>query len=179
MAKKITARSMTARDEVIGIIDRGGEVDVQLKNLSVEDKGIKKKITEEVEGNLQDGELALRLEGKTSVASVVVVEKYEVNASSDKFTEADTSIRAGQFGDAVKIVKSLVIPPAKVEAAYAVLKQMGMADVLLETGYEVNPDEFRVLSSSTASSPEKQAAIEALKACVVRKASFRVSYEKK
>lgn len=179
MAKKITARTMTASDDVAGIIDRGGDVDTQLKNLSCEDKGIKKRIADEVTGKLQEGELALRLEGKVSAASVVVVEKYEVDASSEKFPEVDTAIRSGVFGDAVKVVKSLAISPDRVEAAYAVLKQMGMTDVMLETAYEVNPDEFRVLSGSTASTPEKQAAVDALKASVARKATFRVTYDRK
>jgi hypothetical protein len=178
MAKKIS-RTMTASDDVAAIVDRGGEVDVQMKNLSTEDKGIKKRIADEVERGLQDGELSLRLEGKKAVAAVSVVEKYELNASADRFEDADKAIRAGQFGDVVKVVKVLNIPPAKVEAAFAVLKQMGMTDVLLETCYDINPEEFRVLSGSMASSPEKQAAIDALKSCVVRKATFRVGYEKK
>jgi len=137
MAKKITARTMTAGDDVAGIIDRGGDVDTQLKNLSTEDKGIKKRLSDEVAANLVPGELALRMEGKVSVAAVSVVEKYEVNASAETFDIADKAIRAGVFGDAVKIVKSLAVPGDKVEAAYAVLKQIGMSDVLLQTAYEV------------------------------------------
>lgn len=179
MAKKITARTMAASDDVAAIIDRGGEVDTQLKNLSCEDKGIKKRLADEVVPNLQGGELALRLEGKLSVAAISCVEKYEVDAACEKFSEADKAIRAGVFGDAVKVVKSLAVPADKVEAAYAVLKQMGMTDVLLQVGYEVDPEEYRVLAASTASTPEKQAAVEALKASVSRKTTFRVTYDRK
>jgi hypothetical protein len=179
MAKKITARAIQATDQLAGIVDRGGEVDNSLKNLTVEDKGIKAKLATEAGTLFEPGEQSIRIDGNIMTALVSSTEKYELDVSKDVFSETEKAIRTGIFGDAVKLKRSLVVPQDKVEAAYAILKQMGLADVLLETGFEVNPEEYRVLTGSAASTPEKQAAVDTLKSCVQKKVSFRVSYDKK
>ena len=179
MAKKTTSRVIQASEDLAGLIDRGGMVDENLKNLTVEDKGIKAKLTGTVKSLLQPEELSLRVEGSKTTALVSATEKYTIDIASKAFEEVSKATRTGLFGDAVSIKKTLVIAQDKIEAAYAVLKQMGMADILLETSYDVSPQGYRDLIKETPATEERKNAVEVLKTCVSKDVSYRVSFDKK
>jgi hypothetical protein len=50
---------------------------------------------------------------------------------------------------------------------------------MVQTSYDINPEEFRVLTDSTQSTPQIQQVVNILKACAVKKTTTRVSFEKK
>lgn len=178
-AKKVTARSVTASDEVRELVDRGSEVDTQMKNLAFEDKGIKTKLGDAATGEMGEGELSIRLEGNKAAALVSVSEKYELDANAQEFDQTEAAIRQGTFGDAVKVERTLAVPPDDVGRAAAVLSQAGFANVAIKTEYMVSPEEFRILSASVQSDPVAARAVERLKRSVVRKTSTRISYSVK
>jgi hypothetical protein len=178
MAKKSTLRVASVDERLSSLVDRGFEVDVQLKNLGTEATGTKKILGEEGVTLLQDGEKAVKLAGNIALATISTVEKYEIDASNEKFPLADAAIRSGAFSDAVKVSRTLAIAPEKVEEACALLQKAGFS-VMVQTSYDINPEEFRVLTGSTSSTPQLQQAVDALKACAVKKPTTRVSFEKK
>ena len=57
-------RVITASEEVASLVDQGATVDKELKNLTYQDKGFKKKITDYAEGEWEGGEKSLRIEGQ-------------------------------------------------------------------------------------------------------------------
>jgi len=178
MAKKKIARVIVAEEKVAGIVDRGFEIDVNLKNFKVEDAGIKKVITDVAESLLEEGETSLSLKGEMSTANVVAVEKYELDCFGESFKEVKNSLNKGLYDGVVKEQLSLLVPPNRISDAFALLVKAGMLDVSVETMYTVNPEEYRVYSQSSQNSKERQEAQKALKGCVSCKKSFRVSFEK-
>jgi hypothetical protein len=178
MAKKSMLRIATVDERLSSLVDRGFEVDVLLKNLGTEATGTKKILGEEGTKLLQDGEKAVKLSGNVALATISTIEKYEIDASHEKFPVADAAIRSGAFSDAVKVTRTLAIAPEKVEEACELLQKAGFS-VMVQTSYDIDPEEFRVLTDSTPSSPQSQQAVDALKACAVKKTTTRVGFEKK
>ena len=178
MAKKSMLRVAMVDERVAKLVDRGCEIDYELKNLKTEESGTKKIIGEEGLRQLQEGEKSVKLSGKLALATVSTVEKYEMDVSREGFPVADVAIRSGVFSDAVKVTKTLAIPAEKVEEACEVLKKAGFS-VMVQVNYDIDPEEFRVLTDSKQSSVELQRAVDALKACAVKKVTTRVAYEKK
>jgi hypothetical protein len=177
MAKK-QIRVASVNEKIAALIDRGSEIDETQKNLTVEEKGIKKILGDEAEKLLEKDETSVKLSGNKALASIVATEKYELNASHDLFPLADAAIKTGAFSDAVRVVKSLAIPPEKVEEAAKLLKKAGL-NVMLQVNYDIDPKEFRVLMGSRQSTDELQKVVDALRQCSVRKTTMRVSYEAK
>jgi len=178
MAKKPAVRIASVDEDVMALVDRGREIDEEIKNLVVEDKGTKKLIGDAAQQALEPGEFTVKLDGKESRAMVAVVEKYELDASKPEFETALAHVKAGVFGDAVTETRSLAIPPGDIEKAARLLSSAGI-QAMVKVEHEVDAEEYRALVASTPSSTETKNAIEALKGCVVRKATTRVTYEKK
>lgn len=112
------------------------------------------------------------------MATVSAIEKYELDPSKDDFHVADLAIRSGAFGDAVKAVKVLNVPPDQIDKAAEVLKAAGI-NCMVTVGYNIDADEYKVLAGSTPSTDEMRAAIVALGKCITSKTSTRISYEMK
>ena len=178
MAKKSMLRVASIDEKTAQLVDRGCEVDSKIKELAAEDKGTKKILAEESAKLFQEGEKSLKLSGNTALATVSLVEKYELDASKEIFPTAESALRSGVFADAVKVTKMLHIPPEKVDEACELLKKAGIG-ALMQVNYDIDPEEFHCLVDSRQSSPELQRAVDALKACVVKKMTTRISYEKK
>jgi hypothetical protein len=178
MAKKPPIRVASVGERVASLIDCGCEIDRQLKNLKTEDVGTKKIITDEAEKLLQKGELAIRLDGIKATATINVAEKYELNASSEKFPLVEPAIKSGIFGDAIEIIKSLAIPSDKIDEACELLKKAGI-NAMVQVVHNINAEEFRVLIGSVQSTPERSEIVANLKECVVRQGIMKVTYQKK
>ena len=177
MAKKII-RVASVNERLAALVDRGCEIDYEQKNLTVEEKGTKKILGTEALGLMQDGELSLRLEGRRALATVVAVEKFELDVSAEVFVSAEAAIRTGVFSDAVKVTKTLAVPPDKIDEACEILKKAGLT-ALVKVDYATNAKEFRELMDSPQSTEELRRSVEDLKQCTTRKVEPRVSYEKK
>lgn len=176
MAKR-EIKAVTASADVAAIIDRGADVDAQLKNLKFEDSGLKTKITEAGQNQMFDGELSVRLLGQKSAAIVSGVEKVELDASASEFPVVRAAIDKGLLEGTVERTIQLVVPPGDVERAAAALVKAGIRATVSES-LSVTTDAVRTIQASRASVPEKAAAEVALLACVKKDVSFRVKYER-
>lgn len=177
MAKR-EIRAVKANEDVAGWIDRGADIDTQVKNLTFEDKGIKTKITQLAEGQLDDGELSVRLLGKTAAAVVSGVEKIELDVNEEQFLKVREATVNGILKGIVSRNLELAVPEADMERAAEELRKIGIPAVVTET--------FKVEDASVVTDPNKSfvgsiqqtEAIGALKNCIKRDVSFRVKYEK-
>lgn len=171
MAKQI--RMMMASSDVAPLIDRGLDVDISIKNLTTEDKGIKARIGEEAGGSVKEGETSVRLCGTTAAAVVSVVEKYELNAGSETFPAVRKAVDSGLLFGVVEKTQQLAVPPAEIEKAAEILKKAGINAMVAE-GFTICAEEFRKMSANDVLSSEQ----EALRKCVSKSVSYRVKYEK-
>lgn len=176
MAKR-EIKAVAASADVAAIIDRGADVDAQIKNLGFEDKGLKTKITEAAQNQLDEGELSVRLLGKTAAAVVSGVEKVELDVGSEQFSQVREAIDKGLLTDVIERTVSLVVPPGDVERAADELRKAGIRATVTES--------LKVVDSSVLTGANKfvgsvQAgeAVAALSKCVKRDVSFRVKYER-
>src|SRR3990172_3896792 len=94
MAKK-EIRSIKASEGVAGLIDHGYDVDVQIKNLTMEDKGIKSKLTASVDDEFQQGESSLRMDGTRASAVVTMAEKLTPDSSLPGWGDVVKAVDAG------------------------------------------------------------------------------------
>lgn len=173
MAKK-EIRKIVASEDVAGLIDRGAEIDTELKNLTYQDKGHKKKITEVAENLLQEGELSVRVAGKNASAVITASEKYSFNGSNERAAEVTSAAENGILGGVVKVSTSVAIPPADIERAVKVLNEAGI-QATLSKSYGIDAQKYRDFSDE--GSPEVAAVKGILDECVEKAVSFRVKYE--
>jgi hypothetical protein len=174
MAKK-EIRRITASEDVAGLIDRGAEIDTELKNLSYQDKGHKSKLTKFVEGQLEEGEISLRIKGNKSAAVISASEKYSFNVTGDEIEdEVVQAAEKGIFGGVVKIGTSIHIPPADLARAVEVLNEAGIA-ASMSKSYSIDGKAYREFSDE--GSPEVAAVKSLLDECVSKTTTFRVKYE--
>lgn len=177
MAKR-DIKAVTASADVAAIIDRGADVDAQLKNLGFEDKGLKTKITDSARNQLDEGELSVRLLGKTSAAVVSGVEKVELDVGAEQFPQVRAAIDGGLLAGVVERSVSLVIPPGDVERAAVELRKAGIRATVTET-LKVSADVLRdQMAPGMTGSVQEVAALHALAKCVKKDVSFRVKYER-
>lgn len=175
MAKQV--RMMMASSDVAPLIDRGIDVDIEIKNLTVEDKGIKARIGEAAGSAIQEGETGIRLCGTTAAAVVSAVEKYELNANAEKFPAVQKAVEQGLLIGIVEKTQQLAVPPADIEKAAEILKKAGI-HALVGEGFAISGEEFRKMATSEVSSIEQGNARQALRDCVSKSVSYRVKYEK-
>jgi len=176
MAKR-EIKAVEASADVAAIIDRGSDVDIQIKNLSSEDKGLKTKITEAAQNQLNPGELSVRLLGKTAAAVVSGVEKIDLDVNAEQFPVVREAILNGLMGGIVERNVCLVVPPGDIEKAAGILTAAGIRATVTES---IKVVDAAVLTGNAGYAVTVQAgqAIEALKKCVKKDVSFRVKYEK-
>jgi len=177
MAKR-EIRAVTADSDVAAIIDRGADVDTQIKTLSSEDKGLKSKITEAAQNQLDDHELSVRLVGKKSAAVVSGVEKIELDMGAEQFPQVRAAIDVGLLANVVERSVSLMVPPGDVERAATALRLSGIQAVVSETLKIVDASVLTDPNKTFVGSVQAGEAIAALAKCVKRDVSFRVKYER-
>jgi len=176
MPKK-EVRIIVAAEDVAAIIDEGSEVKTQLDNLTFKDKGIKAKITEVAEGQLQEGEGSVKLKGNLSAALVSASEKFTVNAGSDQYPGLLEAVKKGILVDVVEHRRSLVVPPASIDEAAEALQKAGITVTVTDT-LTVKPADVRTMRERESSSLEETEARKSLEGCLSSDTSFRVKYEK-
>jgi hypothetical protein len=172
MAKR-EIKAVQAEGDVAAIIDRGADIDAQIKNLGFEDKGIKTQITNKAMDQLDEGELSVRLLGKTSAAVVSGVEKIELNPASEQYPQVLAAVRAGLLNGIVSRTLGITIAAEDVERAAAELAKVGIAATVTETIKLVGNPDFSMVGSVQAGE-----AVVALSKCVKNDLSFRVKYER-
>ena len=176
MAKR-EIKAVQASADVAAIIDRGADVDADIKNLGFEDKGLKGKISEAAQNQMDAGDLSVRLLGKNSAAVVSGVEKIELDASAEQFPKVREAIDKGLLTDYVERTLTLVVPSDVAIAAADVLFKAGIRANVVEA-LKVTPDAFRKVVEVRSTSLEEGEAEEALIKCVKKDMSFRVKYER-
>jgi hypothetical protein len=170
-------KKITASESLIPVIERGAAVDVEIKNLTFEDKGIKAKIGEEAGHLLTDGESSVRISAKTSVAVVTRVEKVELDAGAEGFETVASAVKMGDLKSVVERKLTIMVPPDKVEAAAKLLAAANI-DVAVKESYDVDPAAYRAFVGSTQSSPEGEAIRKSLEKVARKTETFRVKYDK-
>jgi hypothetical protein len=175
MAKDI--RAITASADMAAVIDRGADVDVELKNLQVEDKGLKAKITACLSEEMAEGEGGIRAKGTKAAVVVSTSEKMEVDASSERFPELQEAVHGGFLTNVVTCKQSLVVPPADLQRAADALREAGIGASIVES-MAVKAADVRVMRESEVASTEEHNARQALESCLVSKVSHRVKYER-
>lgn len=174
MAKEM--RSMVAAADVTPLIDRGAEVDVELKNLSLEDKGIKARLGSVTAEAIQEGETSIRLTGTTASAVVSAVDKFEINTNAEDFGKVRIAVDLGFLDGVVEKNKQLAVPQADIEKAAEILKKAGINAMIAES-FAIVGNEFKKSLASGVSSEQGKAA-SVLNKCVEKTVSYRVKYEK-
>lgn len=177
MAKR-EIKAVEASSDVAAIIDRGADIDTQIKNLGAEDKGLKKKIEDAAKGQLDGDELSVRLIGKTSAAVVSGVEKVDLDLNAEQFSVVREAISNGLLVGLVERNLSLVVPPSDIERAAVELAKLGIRATVLES-LKVSGDKLRAeMDHGVTSSVTYSKAVQALARCVKRDVSFRIKYER-
>ena len=173
MAKR-EVRVITASEDVAKIIDRGFEVDEQIKKLTTEDKGCKTKLTEAAQKQLDKDEVSIRLTGKVAAAVITGAEKVEIDVTAELFPKVRAAIDTGLLSDIVERSVQLVVLPENVEKAAAVLNKAGIKAQVTET-LKVTAEKLR---SVTTASIEAGLARADLAKCVKKETTYRVKFEK-
>ena len=176
MAKEI--RFITASVDMVSTVDRGAQVDSEIKTLAAEDKALKAKITGFVDDEFKDGETSLKLAGTKAEAVVTAAERYTLNAGASCFPELRKAVDSGLLQDIVEKKQELAVPPEQIGKAAEVLKKAGVPATIVES-FSVNAAVYREAMSSEVSSQEQTIARRNLKNCVSKEVNFRVKYEKK
>lgn len=173
MAKK-EIRSIVASEDIAAIVDKGGDVDVKLKNLSFEDKGIKTKLADVVKDEFSENETSVRLRGTTSTALISSSEKIEINTGAENFSVLKSIIDGGLLEGIVEKKLSLVVPSDQIEKAAEALRLAGINASVTET-LLVSAESLR---NNDNPSVERDNAVKILKECVNRDVTFKVKYDR-
>ena len=173
MAKR-EVRVITASEDVAKIIDRGFEVDEQIKKLTTEDKGCKTKLTEAAQKQLDKDEVSIRLTGKVAAAVITGAEKVEIDVTAELFPKVRAAIDTGLLSDIVERSVQLVVLPENVEKAAAVLKEAGIKATVAET-LKVTAEKMRTAATTSI---EAGLARADLAKCVKKETTYRVKFEK-
>jgi hypothetical protein len=174
MAKEI--RMVSASADIAPLIDRGADVDTQIKNLTYEDKGIKARLGETASNTIQEGETSIRFKGEKSAAVVSAVEKLELNADAEDFTKVKNAVEVGLLDGIIEKEQRLAVPNADIERAAEILKKAGVNAMIAET-FTINADSFKKTDLTDVSS-EQGKARNALSKCVNKTVTYRVKYER-
>jgi hypothetical protein len=175
MAKaKKEVRILKASEDMANLVDRGADIDTNLKNLGFEDKGIKTKLAEVFCGKLAEGETSIRIAGNTAGAMLTAVDSVEMNYGADRFDDVRSAMDSGLLEGFVEKTLSLVVPSTDVDKAAEILIAAGVKASVAET-VKV---ESEALRSKVPASKEQSDAVGALKSCVTIDRSYRVKYDK-
>lgn len=175
MAKSKT-KLITASGQVQGLVEQGYGIDVDIKNLTFKDKGVKKLLSESLKDEF-DETTSVRVEATNGAAMVTQSEKYVIKGDAETIVKVREAAENGLLGDAVKTQKVLNVPVADRQKAAKILQAAGIsATILVELS--IIPAEYRELQNSESASVDSVDAKNALKEVVDRKVSYRIKYEK-
>lgn len=177
MAKR-EIRAVQADSDVSGIIDRGADIDNQLKNLGFEDKGIKTKLTTVAKDQLGQDELSIRMMGKNSAAVISSVEKIDLDTSTESFVKVREATVNGVLSGIVSRGLELTVPESDIERAAEELRKIGIPAVVSETFKVEDATVLTDPNKSFVGSVQKGEAIAELAKCVNKDISYRVKYER-
>jgi len=177
MAKK-DVRVVKVPDDIAGMIDKGVDIDNEVKNLTFEDKACKQGITDFAKNELEKDESSVLLEGKKGIALVSQVQSYKVEGGADTFPEMVRTAKLGLLGGVVKMERTLVVPPSKIDEAVEALIQVGISASIVED-FSVKPADYRKHKEVKTASEDVQKATEALNGCLSVSDSYRVKYSVK
>jgi len=175
MAKEI--RAITASEDIAAVIDRGAEVDKQIKTLGAEDKGIKSRIVDVLSGEIQGGEQSIRIQASQAAAVLTASESMSVDASSESYPQLQEALEEGELATVVEQKKELVVPPHEIEEAARVLKAAGILATITYS-VSVKAVDVRKMRESEVASSEEAEARQALEACLSTSTTHKVKYEK-
>lgn len=177
MAKK-EIRMIVASEDLAAIVDRGYNLDTDMKNKTFEDKGIKTKITESVSGQMEMGETSVKVEGKEAIAMVTAAESVELDPGAKRLPEVLAAVDQGILGLWVEKKRLLVVDQADAEKARDILVKAGVsANVTISM--KVLAEALRDQNAGVFGPPEQKKALEALKESIKRDTTYRVKYERK
>lgn len=176
MAKK-QVRVVEASEKLVGLIDQGHEADVELKNWTFKDKGLKKMIGDELEGVFEGDETSIRANGTKASVLFTRSEKFTIGGTADDEEEIRRLADNGLLGSAVSVDTVLNVPVADRVKAAQILKAAGI-EATVSTKLSVTAGEYRALIQSRTASTEAKAARDKLVGLVEDEVSFRVKYEK-
>jgi len=169
-------RLITASEGLAPVIDRGAEIDRQIKALGKEDGEIKAKIIEEGKEQIEKTETSLKIQGKQAVAVLTASESMSVNAAADEFPALKDLVKRGFLQAVVEEKKALVVPPGDVEKAADVLKREGISATVTYS-VSVKAADVRKMRESEVASEEEAKARNALESCLTVSTTHRVKYE--
>jgi len=176
MASKSSAKLVEVDEHVSVLIDRGYEVDTELKNLTFEDKGIKKMLADNLEEKFgEDTTIVAR--GQKGQATITVSEKYVVVGDAEAIESTILSAKEGLLGEAVKTSTSVNIPECDMGRAVEILLAAGIG-VTVEVGISVDPGAYRALVEGEHTTARSARARDVLKSILEKKTGYRVSYKK-
>lgn len=175
MAKK-EVRVIEAPENVVAMIDKGVNTDIEMKNLTFTDKACKEGITQFVEKQIEEDETSVLIEGTKAKALVSKAQSMEIETGSEQFPELQRFVKAGILEGVVSCNRKLVVPPAKLDEAVEILRKAGMEAAIVED-YGVKAADLRKHKELRLASQESQEATEALEGCVSTKTTYRVKYE--
>lgn len=177
MPKKTNVRVAAVEGKLQQTVDEGASVSAELKKLGAQDKTHKKFIREQAEAMMEPGELNLRLAGTKALALVTVTQKYSVDVGAEGFPALERGVDAGLLGGVVERTVVATIAPAKLEQVQAALEQAGFGDALtVQRQYAVNPSGYRAFQEAKGS-PESEELKKAMRDCVTRDDSARISFD--
>jgi len=169
-------KRIMASEDMAKIIERGAEVDTEIKNLTFEDKGIKAKLVT-MAGEVIGEDTSVRFSATHSAAVISAIEKVEFDASAEKAGIVKDAVRCGLLGGVVEWKQSLIIPPGQVENARKILNAAGISSTI-EEDWEVKPSGYREFTGSTHASIEADNLGKVLKGAVRKTVTYRVKYER-
>ena len=176
MAKK-EIRVITASDDLAGLIDHGADLDTQIKNVTFEDKGVKAKIVEHVSGQIDSGEISVRVTGKTAAALVTAAESVELDTGAKRLPEVLKAVEKGLLSDFVEKKESLVVESGDVKNAKEILNKAGLR-AMVNTSMKISAEALRNHKAGLLEPQERVSALEALKESITTDVTYRVKYEK-
>ncbi len=155
------------------LIDRGCQVNKDLKVLQEEDKQIKTDLNEIIEQELGKGETHIVLGGDVHSVEVIVGQSLKLDITAENFKQVEEAAAAGVL-DPVKCKKILRVPECDIEKATDVLIAAGISATFSR---EFSLDSKAYKGFTGDGSPEKIEAKQALDSCIKKSQTFRIKYE--
>ncbi len=174
--KNSKIRVASAPKELVEILSRGMSVDVQIKNLSIEDKLIKEQIAEGVRNIRQGNEVSLRVVGDTESALVSFTRKASLDTTNPAFETVEDAVNRGLLDGVIKKTITATVNPSAIEKVRALLGADFDTMVSVNTAYSADPETVSRFVSDK-SSPEKATIGDALQKTISVDETVRVKYE--
>lgn len=175
MAKDI--RVIVATGEVAELVDKGAQIDANIKKLTVEDKAIKEKITTATKDEIKDGEVSVKVSGNSAAVLVTASESVSVDTSAEGYQELWGLLENGFLSKVVEYKKQLAVPPEDIKRAAEMLQESGIR-ATVTSSVSVKAEDIRKMRCASSVSKEETEAMKVLDKCLSKSITFRIKYEK-